>query len=206
MLTKLRYGNTNTFFIKGTGGGLLIDTDYAGTLGAFFKAIKAAGIGIGDISYVMATHYHPDHCGLIGELQDLGAKLLLIDVQASGVHFADSVFARDKKLAYKPVRDAEAEVIRCEDGRAFLARLGIGGDILAAPSHSGDSVSVIFDTGDCVVGDLEPLEFAAGYENGAALRADWERIAAYRPKRILPAHANERMYRAIPAAEQRPEK
>lgn len=32
MVSKLKYGNTNTFFVRGTDGNLLIDTDYAGTL------------------------------------------------------------------------------------------------------------------------------------------------------------------------------
>ena len=41
-MIKLKYGNTNTYFI----GGLLIDTDYAGTLPSFYKALKAAGISI----------------------------------------------------------------------------------------------------------------------------------------------------------------
>ena len=32
MHIKLKYGNTNTFFIRGMRGNLLVDTDYAGTL------------------------------------------------------------------------------------------------------------------------------------------------------------------------------
>ena len=55
-MKKLRYGNTNIFFLEGSNGGLLIDTDYAGTMPAFFRSIKAAGITVRDISYVMATH------------------------------------------------------------------------------------------------------------------------------------------------------
>ncbi len=68
-MKKLRYGNTNTFYIVGVKGGLLIDTDYAGTLPQFFKAIKTACIGINDISYMLATHYPPDHIGIVSELQ-----------------------------------------------------------------------------------------------------------------------------------------
>ena len=64
-MIKLRYGNTNTFYVPGAKGGLLIDTDWAGTLPQFFKAIKSAGLGISDISCVLATHYHPDHVGII---------------------------------------------------------------------------------------------------------------------------------------------
>ena len=68
MVSKLKYGNTNTFFIHGISGNLLIDTDYAGTLPAFYRAIKEHNIKISDITYVLATHYHPDHIGLISEL------------------------------------------------------------------------------------------------------------------------------------------
>ena len=32
IVNKLRYGNTNTFLIKGDTGNLLFDTDYAGFL------------------------------------------------------------------------------------------------------------------------------------------------------------------------------
>lgn len=40
-MIKLKYGNTDTFLIRGTGGSLLFDTDYAGTLPAFFQGDKA---------------------------------------------------------------------------------------------------------------------------------------------------------------------
>lgn len=54
-MTILRYGNTNTFFIEGNDGGLLVDTDYAGTLPAFYKALKQNGIKVNNIKYVLAT-------------------------------------------------------------------------------------------------------------------------------------------------------
>ena len=86
----MKYGNTNTFFIEGNDGGLLVDTDYAGTLPAFYKALKQNRIKVNNIKYVLATHYHPDHMGLISELMKQGAMLLLIDVQRDYVHFSDS--------------------------------------------------------------------------------------------------------------------
>ena len=95
-MTSLRYGNTNTFFIPGRKGGLLLDTDYAGTLPAFYKALKNAGIRVTDIAYVLATHYHPDHMGLISALMEQGVRLLLMDTQKDSVHFSDSIFQRSK--------------------------------------------------------------------------------------------------------------
>ncbi len=91
MVTKLKYGNTNTFFIRGTVGNLLIDTDYAGTLPAFYRTIKEYNIKVRDISYVLATHYHPDHIGLVSELIKQGVKLLLLDTQRSYIHFSAEI-------------------------------------------------------------------------------------------------------------------
>ncbi|MBQ6343059.1 MAG: MBL fold metallo-hydrolase [Anaerolineaceae bacterium] len=190
-MVRLKYGNTNTFYLPGQTGGLLVDTDYAGTLYAFYKAIKQAGIGIKDIEYVLATHYHPDHMGLIGDLMKQGVKLLLIDVQSSSVHFSDSIFARDK-LPFTPIDESMAVVISCKESRSFLSRLGIVGEIIHTPGHSEDSVSLILDDGDCFVGDLEPYEYIEAYEENLPLQNDWERVLAFHPKRIFYAHAPEK--------------
>ena len=187
---KLKYGNTNTYFLPCTAGGLLVDTDYAGTLPAFYKAIKKRGITVKEIAYVLATHYHPDHMGLIGELMKQGVKLLLIDVQKDYVHFSDSIFERDR-LPAAPINAESAVVISCEESRAFLAGIGIHGEIIHTPSHSEDSVSLILDGGDCFVGDLEPYEHMEAYEENPALKRDWERIASFRPKRVFYAHRPE---------------
>jgi glyoxylase-like metal-dependent hydrolase (beta-lactamase superfamily II) len=190
-MIKLRYGNTNTFYIAGAKGGLLIDTDYAGTLPQFFKAIKTACIDISDISYMLATHYHPDHIGIVSELQKLGVTLLIVDVQHSSVHFADDIFFRDNRLNYKPIDENVAKVISCAESRSFLCSIGISGEIIYTPSHSEDSVSIILDDGNCIVGDLEPVEYLAAYDHNPRLKSDWEQIMSYHPKRILSAHANE---------------
>jgi len=193
-MIKLRYGNTNTFYIAGAKGGLLIDTDYAGTLPQFFKAIKTACIDISDISYMLATHYHPDHIGIVSELQKLGVTLLILDVQHSSVHFADDIFFRDKRLNYKPIDENVAKVISCAESRSFLCSIGISGEIIYTPSHSEDSVSIILDDGNCIVGDLEPVEYLAAYDHNPRLKSDWEQIMSYHPKRILSAHANEKEF------------
>ena len=189
LMTVLKYGKTNTFYLPGNGGGLLVDTDYAGTLPAFYKAIKANAIRVSDILYVMATHYHPDHAGLIGELTEQGVKLLLLSTQTGSVHFADGIFARDR-LPYTPINEAAAKTVSCEESRAFLRGMGIGGEIVSTPSHSKDSVSLLLDSGDCIVGDLEPIGYLSAYGGNPALAEDWERILEAKPKRIFYGHAN----------------
>lgn len=193
VITKLKYGNTNTFFIRGTACNLLIDTDYAGTLPAFYRAIKEHDIKIRDIDYVLATHYHPDHIGLVSELVKQGVKLLLLDTQSSYIHFSDEIFSRDKHLNYEPITTEKATVISSEESRDFLKNIGISGEIAVTTSHSNDSISLILDSGECFVGDLEPIEYLRAYDQNEKLKTDWDIIMRYAPKVIYYAHANEKI-------------
>ncbi len=185
-MIKLKNGNTNTYFING----LLIDTDYAGTLRAFYKEIGKKGIDLKDIRYVLATHYHPDHMGLIGDLTEHGIRLLLPDVQKDYLHASDYIFERDK-LPFVPLDVSRAAVVPCGESRAFLAGLGIAGEIIHTPSHSPDSVSLILDDGDCFAGDLEPFEYIEAYGDNKALKDDWDRILSFAPRRVFFAHRRE---------------
>ena len=193
MITKLKYGNTNTFFVSGKSGGLLVDTDYAGTLSSFYRAIKEHEIRVSDITCVLATHYHPDHIGLISELMKQNVKLLLINTQVPFIHFSDKIFERDKRLNYKPIDFSQVTIISLEESRGFLKGIGIDGEIISTPSHSQDSISLILDGGECFVGDLEPNEYLSGYEHNESLQNDWERIYSYSPKVIYYAHANQKI-------------
>lgn len=191
MVIRLKYGGTNTYFVNG----LLIDTDYAGKLPVFFGEIKKNGIATTDIKYVLATHYHPDHMGLISELTELGVTLLLMEHQLEYVHFSDGIFRREPHLIYKPIDESKAVVVSRKDSGDFLRGMGIQGEMIPTKSHSSDGLAVILDDGNCFVGDLEPLEYLGAYEDNPALKSDWELILSYDPKTIYYGHANERRLR-----------
>lgn len=186
-MIKLKYGNTTTYFING----LLIDTDMPGTLDLLFKELKRNNLQLCSIKYVLATHYHPDHMGLVSELISLGVKLLLIDCQKDYVNFSDQIFARQENLNYQPIETNDAIMISCSESRKFLAGLGIDGEIIQTQSHSADGIALITDDGNCFVGDLEPQSYAEGYEDNNQLKKDWEKIMEYNPKKIYFAHVNE---------------
>lgn len=196
MVNRLKYGNTNTFFVRGTKGNLLVDTDYAGTLPLFYKEIKKNNIKLSDISYVLATHYHPDHIGLVSELMEKGIKLLLVNTQLEYVHFSDEIFNRDARIKYTSINENEAVIVSCEESRAFLRNLGIDGEILSTPSHSNDSISLILDDGSCFVGDLEPMEYLAAYNENTKAKDDWKLVISHNPRMIFYAHANEKAFMA----------
>lgn len=182
-MTILRYGHTNTYYING----LLIDTDYAGTINQFYKCIKENNIDIKDIKYILATHYHPDHIGLVPELVNLGIKLIILDIQKDYVHFADNIFKKDKK-SFTLIDESKAIVIPIEESRGFLKTLNIDATIISTKSHSDDSITILFDNGDCIIGDVEPYFYIDIYKDNIKLKEDWDKINSYNPKKIYYSH------------------
>lgn len=190
MVQLLKYGNTNTYYVKGDDVGVLVDTDWAGTLPAFFKEIKRQGISIDSIKYLLVTHYHPDHMGIAGELMEQGVQLVVMDLQQEYIHFSDSIFEKDKRVNYSPIDLEKAIIISCEESRSFLAQIGIAGEIIATPGHSEDSISLLLDEGIAIVGDLYPLGAAPAFQD-EVINNSWNKILNYNVKKIYYGHAKE---------------
>jgi glyoxylase-like metal-dependent hydrolase (beta-lactamase superfamily II) len=72
------------------------------------------------------------------------------------------------------------------ESRAFLAGLGVHGEILSTPGHTDDSVTLILDEGVALTGDLAPLFTLA--EDDATSRLSWQRIREHGVTKIFPAH------------------
>lgn len=187
-MIKLRYGNTNTYFLNG----LLIDTDMPGTLPGLQRELKRYSLSHRDVRYVLCTHYHPDHMGLVSTLNDMGVQLLLFEHQLPHIHYSDAIFSRQPALACPPVDESRAAVISCADSRHFLTSLGIMGEIVPTFSHSPDGIALVTDEGDAVVGDLEPKEYAEGYEDPSLLLRDWDSVLSLCPKTVHFGHYPDR--------------
>ena len=81
-LVRLTYDSTHYYLIACAGGKLLVDAGMPGTLPKFASQLKKYHIAPAEIRYVMFTHHHPDHAGIIQEIKDVSrAHLLIHDVQ-----------------------------------------------------------------------------------------------------------------------------
>jgi len=78
-------------------------------------------------------------------------------------------------------------VISAAESRAFLARIGIQGEIISTPGHSDDSVTLILDDGSAFTGDLTPPQ-AAPLDPANLARQSWERIRAAGGRTVYPGH------------------
>ncbi|MCA0457072.1 MAG: MBL fold metallo-hydrolase [Chloroflexi bacterium] len=184
-ILNVGYTSTNYYILAEAKPLLLIDVGFAGTLAKLQHELKRMDVKLGDIKHLLATHYHPDHAGLALELQKMGMKLVVVDVQQAAIEAVQG----DPKLAKQYVGyDRKAAVtISLEGSRTFLKGIGIKGEIIATPGHSDDSVSLILDTGEVFNGDLpRPLPGAEG--NMITVGESWEAIKAHGGKVSHPGH------------------
>ena len=188
MIKLIKYGTTNTYLIKGTKGSILFDTGWAGTLRDFCRAMGEAGEKVQDITYLLISHYHPDHMGIAQEIADMGATILAVDIQTDYLHSSDQILQKDKRAEFKPIRDENVRVIRLEESRQVLKELGIDGCIYSTPGHSDDSISLLLDTGELFVGDLNPL-YELELHKGSQIEKTWSFLLDKHPKKVYYGHA-----------------
>ena len=185
---ELRYCNTNTFLIEGDHGKLLFDTGWAGTFPLFCRALGELKVSVQEISYVMISHFHPDHMGIAQEIADQGAVLLIPEVQKPFLHAADAIFAKEKGTRFVPVRDDRVRFFSIEESRAVLKELGIDGQVIHTPGHSDDSISLWLDEGDLFVGDLNPL-YELELHKGTQIGESWDKLLKLQPHMVYYGHA-----------------
>ena len=185
---ELKYSNTNTYLIEGDSGLLLFDTGWAGTFPAFCKTIGELAIPVQEIRYILISHFHPDHMGIAQEIADQGAVILAPELQRQFIHSADSVFEKEKRAGFVPIRDEAVRFFPVDEGRSILKEIGLDGQILHTPGHSEDSISLCLDEGSVFVGDLNPL-YELELHKGTEIEGSWKRILGLQPKNIYYGHA-----------------
>ncbi len=140
---------------------VLVDTGTCNETPAIIRAFQKAGLNIKDLSLIVHTHAHFDHCGSTADLQQKSGALVAIhksDSQAylegKSVHIkAINLFG---KLILPLMKDGyQPTKIDLLMGDEFdLHSYGIDGKIIVTPGHTPGSISVLLDSGEAIVGDL----------------------------------------------------
>ena len=179
------YRSTNYWVVSAGAMRLLVDLGYPGTMGIMRASLTRLGVALQEIRYGLATHYHIDHAGLAQELKQAGVSLLVLEMQVSAIpHMRQWTKPQDR---YVEITLHDNVTISLAESRRLLARIGIGGEIVATPGHSDDSVSLLLDDGSAFTGDLTPLAYA-GPDVAAIVAASWRRLHDLSATRIYPGH------------------
>ena len=64
----IHLSGTNCYLVKNGNHYLLIDTGYAEDWVLFQQQIRQAGVSLAEISHILLTHHHDDHCGLLNRV------------------------------------------------------------------------------------------------------------------------------------------
>ncbi|HJS20170.1 MAG TPA: MBL fold metallo-hydrolase [Anaerolineales bacterium] len=152
-IVNVGYASTNYYAIDIKEGKLLVDCGWPGTLSQFTNVLKRKGISLSEIKYLLVTHFHPDHAGLVQELKDQGIKFILPECQVDFVAPFGEYF-KGKSFPYVEIKQHDNLILKLADSRSFLSWLGLDGEVLHTPGHSDDSVTLILDEGFAFTGDL----------------------------------------------------
>jgi glyoxylase-like metal-dependent hydrolase (beta-lactamase superfamily II) len=182
---KLKLSVTNCYLLKADHGYVLIDTGYDWEWDTFRKQLDRAKIDFADIEYLILTHHHDDHAGLLNQVvtKNPGIKVVMsrrakellakgrndrtnggayINKRVNALLTIKKMFDKRWTHTFPPYNTRENDIV--VSGSISLQELGIGltGKILQTLGHSADSISVVLDDGDCIAGDAAAnfLQFA----------------------------------------------
>ncbi len=187
-MVTFRYQNTNCYLLPTADGRNLLafDAGWPCSLYEYARSMKSTGFRFEQIRWAMVSHFHLDHAGLTRDFQDAGIQCLLFENQGDGIESMERIIKRGYK-EYRPILLNKFLKIKTGDSRAFLASIGISGEVIQSPGHSDDSVSVITDDHEVLIGDLYPVSQVM--DDDVKSRYSWERIRALAGKYIYPSHA-----------------
>jgi Zn-dependent hydrolases, including glyoxylases len=181
---NLGYDSTNYYLLLAQPKALLVDIGFPQTLAKLQHRLNSYDLQLKQIGYLLVTHYHPDHAGLAQELKNAGLTLIVLEEQLAAIPQLGGYLKAEHN--YQPIRLDDNRVISFAESRAFLASIGIQGEIIATPGHSDDSLSLILDDGKAFTGDLPPPYQAD--EAGGQVLASWRTILAKGAQQIYPGH------------------
>ncbi len=196
-IVNVGYASTNYYVVEQDNRRLLIDVGMPGTFAQLRANLKRAGIALRTIGYLLITHYHPDHAGIVEEVKAEGVHLVVPEPQQGA---AEQMLQRYIKAGapFTPIRQDNNIAISLATSRRFLQTAGFAGEIIHTPGHSDDSVSIVFDDGNAFIGDLT-LPALADETNRAQLQTSWQRLADLKVKAVFSGHAPPQYFARIMA-------
>jgi glyoxylase-like metal-dependent hydrolase (beta-lactamase superfamily II) len=172
MIVPIKLKISTAFLVKGDPP-VLVDSGSPNEAARIVRALEREGVRPGDLALILHTHGHSDHCGSTWELKHDHSSAL------AAIHPADAGMMRSgRNGTLRPTRLMGALLIPFVNvpfpalepdllmDEAFpLREYGLQGRIVATPGHTAGSVSVVFDDGQAIVGDL----IMGGYFGGTLL-------------------------------------
>jgi hydroxyacylglutathione hydrolase len=186
-------GSSRVFFIKGDRTAI-VDTGAPGNERKILRALKDAGISRDEVSVLIVTHAHWDHCGSLHALKTmLDVPIMAGWPDAEYLEKGDNVpitymsgltpARHAKKLNFDGVK---VDVVVRED--LSLHTYGVDARVLTTPGHTGGSLSVLASDGGCATGDFLASLYTGEPE---VIKQSIKKIIDGGAKRFCPSHGTD---------------
>jgi glyoxylase-like metal-dependent hydrolase (beta-lactamase superfamily II) len=175
--------SVNCYLIETPNGYLLYDIGWVGKYGIFRDNLKKLKISSKDIKWFIVSHFHIDHGGLAGILQNNGKEFIVFDNQEQQIDEMEKLI-ENKKYVYTKINREKIILKNINESRKWLKGIGIDGEIIQIFGHGNQSIVLILDSKVAFTGDLPII-----YEYDDLVKNDWDKIISKNVKYIYPAHS-----------------
>ncbi len=198
----IKLGFVKAFLIKGDGSLILVDTGTPGSEQRIVNKIKRLGFNPSQISLIIITHAHNDHTGSVKALKKItGAKVavhkddagFLINGESADITPTSKLgrifayFIKNGKTRF----DGVVPDIQIENEMG-LKSFGIKGKVISTPGHTLGSISILLDSGRCILADtlmaIGGLSYSYFSNNVAMLKESLLKIINSNVKEVYLSH------------------
>ena len=130
-----------------------------------------------------------DHAGLIGEFIKEGIYCYTFENQTfNDIDEMERVILKNKEYsAYQKIDRNRLKTTSISEFNNEFKTLGINGEVITTKGHSSDSITLITNDHEAIIGDLAPINQIM--ENDIVSIENWNEIKHRGMKRIYPSHA-----------------
>lgn len=199
-------GRSNVYIVLKHNCVLMVDTGKANAFRTLQKNLRRQDLDFSDVSHLILTHTHYDHCQSAKRIRDLGACRIVASERSGkytasgyttlpkGTRFPTSYVARagrsiGKKCFGYPAFDSD--ILIGEDQDLLLEEAGIR--VVGSPGHSEDSLSILVDdeialAGDALFGVFRNSAFPPFADDIVLMIRSWRKLLSTPCNVFLPGH------------------
>jgi len=183
MIHTITYKSTKYYLIETIKGLLAFDVGWPDTFAEYRTAVKQAGLDFKMIKHIMVSHFHLDHAGLAGMLMANGLSFYVFENQVGQIEEMEELIKK-KYVNYCEIAKDKIKTLKLAESRNWLRSIGVDGEVVQTFGHGSDSVALLLDSGEALIGDLPVFE-----DYDELVRKDWLKLKSMKAKKVLPAHA-----------------
>ncbi|MBN1251833.1 MAG: MBL fold metallo-hydrolase [Bacteroidales bacterium] len=202
-------GRSNVYLMLKDNVAIMVDTGKTSTLKTLSKKMNSLNIAIDDISYILLTHTHFDHCQLTKKIKEIsGCKIIVSSAAEDSIRNGYTKLPDGTFLVTKLIAKFGRLMSKAKFGyEPFRPDIFVNGDydlkigdseikIIKTTGHSADSVSILVDNDIAIVGDVmfgvfKNYVFPPYSDDTLKMIESWDKLLNTDCRIFLPGHGKE---------------